>query len=251
MLGASGGCGVTEIAIELGRELGKRGEKTVVVDGDELSPSMAQRLNLPLHPNLRTAVDVVEHGTGRLSECLVGIASNLEILTGLPHPKDWVEMRSSDMEALLSELACGRPQLVVNASPLIEDLSSFGGADRFGISRAAISSADTLVVVCPPTPMGVARLLDRVADLTALADGKPVHVVVSRTQKSTFKRNEIEREIERSIAAASVHFIPNDLHVETAAWDGTLVAAGEFTKAIASGLAPLIPEPAAAGVRER
>ena len=123
VLGASGGCGVTEIAIELGRELGKRGEKTVVVDGDELSPSMAQRLNLPLHPNLRTAVDVVEHGTGRLSECLVGIASNLEILTGLPHPKDWVEMRSSDMEALLSELARGRPQLVVNASPLIEDLS--------------------------------------------------------------------------------------------------------------------------------
>ena len=80
--------------------------------------------------------------------------------------------------------------------------------------------------------MGVARLLDRVADLTALADGKPVHVVVSRSQKGTFKRNEIEREIQRSIAAASVHFIPNDIHVETAAWDGTLVAAGEFTKAI-------------------
>ena len=241
VLGASGGCGVTETAIELARQLGKRGEKTVVVDGDELAPSMAQRLDLPLHPNLRTAVDVVEHGTGRLSECLVGIANNLEVLTGLPHPKDWVEMRASDMEGLLLELSYGRPQLVVNASPLIEDLSSFGGADRFGISRAVVESADALVVVCPATPMGVARLLDRVADLSSLAEGKPVHVVVGRVQKGAFKRNEIEREIQRSIAATSVHFIPNDLRVERAAWEGTLVPGGEFTKAI-DDIAKLIPK---------
>jgi MinD-like ATPase involved in chromosome partitioning or flagellar assembly len=241
VLGASGGCGVTEITIELGHQLAKRGEKTIIVDGDELSPSLAQRLNLPLHPNLRTAVDVVEHGTGRLSECLVGIGSNLEVLTGLPHPKDWVEMRASDMEGLLGELSRGRPQLVVNASPLIEDLTTFGGADRFGISRAVVSTADTLVVVCPPTPMGVARLLDRVADLSELADGKPVHVVVSRAQKGTFKRNEIAREIQRSIASNSVHFLPNDAHVEHAAWEGTLVTNGEFTKAV-TALAPLIPK---------
>jgi hypothetical protein len=89
--------------------------------------------------------------------------------------------------------------------------------------------------------MGVARLLDRVADLTGLADGKPVHVVVQRTQKGTFKRNEIEREIQRSINAASVHFLANDPQVERAAWEGTLVRSGEFTKGVA-GLAPLIPK---------
>lgn len=242
VLGASGGCGVTEIAIELARELGRRGEKTVVVDGDELSPSLAQRLSLPLHPNLRTAVDVVEHGTGRLSECLVSVANNLEVLTGLPHPKDWVEMRGSDIEAVLGELARGRPQIVVNASPLIEDLTLYGGADRFGISRAVVETANAIVVVCPPTPMGVARLIDRVADLAALADMKPVHVVVSRVQKGAFKRNEIQKEIQRSLNAASIHFIPEDGHVEHAAWEGTLVHNGEFSKSIASGLMPVIPK---------
>ncbi len=242
VLGSSGGSGSTEVSIELARSLGRRGERTVLVDGDELAPSLAQRLNLALHPNIRTAVDVVEHGTGRLSECLTAIANNLECMVGIPHPKDWVEMRGSDMSAVLSELARGRPQIVVNASPSIEDLTTFGGADRFGLSRAVAAAADTIVMVCSPTPMGIARLLDRVADLATISDNKPTHVVVNRTQKGTFKRNEIAREIQRSFGPAGIHFIPADPRVERAAWEGTLVPAGEFTKAISSGLTPGIPK---------
>lgn len=251
VLAASGGTGATEVAIELGRALGKRGERTVVVDGDDLAPSLAQRLNLALHPNLRTAVDVVEHGTGRLSECLTAVASNLEIIVGIPHPKDWVEMRGSDMTAVLTELVRGRPQVVVNASPMIEDLTSFGGADRFGVSRAVAEAADDIVIVCSPTPMGVARLLDRVADLMELGNNKPVHVIVNRVQKSTFKKNEIQREIERSFGPQSIHFIPADLKVEKACWEGTLVPSGEFTRSITHSVLPVIPKVVFAKTRGR
>lgn len=239
---ASGGSGATEVAVELARTLGKRGERTVLLDGDELAPSIAQRLNLALHPNIRTAVDVVEHGTGRLSECLTQVANNLEVMVGIPHPKDWVELRGSDVAAVLGELVRGRPQVVVNASPSLEDLTTFGGADRFGISRAVVGAADALVIVCPPTPMGVARLLDRVADLDGIADGKPIHVVINRMQKGTFKRNEIAREIQRNFTPAGVHFLPGDQRVERAAWEGTLVASGEFTKAVAQEITPGIPK---------
>jgi len=241
VFGASGGTGATEIAVELSRALGRRGEKTVLVDSDELAPSVAQRLNLALHPNLRTAVDVVEHGTGRLAECLTGIASNLEVIVGLPHPKDWVEMRGNDMTALLGELSRGRPQVVINSSSSIEDLTTFGGADRFGMSRAVVSSADTIVLVCSPSPMGIARLIDRVADLSELADGKPIHVVVNRTPKGNFKRNEIAKEIERSLGPAGIHFLPADPKVERAGWEGTLVPNGDFTKSIALGIMKAIP----------
>lgn len=239
--GASGGCGVTEVATELARALGRRGERTVLVDGDELAPCLAQRLSLALHPNLRTAVDVVEHGTGRLAECLTVIASNLEVLVGIPHPKDWVELRGSDMSAVVEELARGRPQVVVNASPEIEDLTAFGAADRFGMSRAAINAADSVVIVCTPTPVGVARLIDRVAELTEFVDNKPIHIAINRVQKGTFKRNEIKREIERSFTPASLHFLPSDPRVERAGWEGTLIPAGEFTRAVASSLAGVIP----------
>lgn len=242
VLGASGGTGATEISIELARALGRRGERTVVVDGDELAPSLAQRLNLSLHPNIRTAVDVVEHGSGRLSECLTTIASNLETLVGLPHPRDWIELRGTDMTAVIDELARGRPQVVINCSPAIEDLAGFGGADRYAMTRAAIISADVIVVICPPTPMGVARLIDRVAELALLAEGKPVHVVVNRTQKGTYKRNEIAREIQRNFSPAGIHFIAIDPKVEKAAWEGTLTPRGEFTKAISTSIAAMIPK---------
>lgn len=242
VLGASGGCGVTEVAIELARSLGRRGERTVMVDGDEVAPSLAQRLNLALHPNLRTAVDVVEHSTGRLAECLTAIANNLEVLVGLPHPKDWVELRGSDMLNVIEDLARGRPQVVVNTAPYVEDLTTFCGADRFGISRAAISIANTVVIVCSPTPVGVTRLVDRVADLSETIDGKPVHVVVNRTSKGTFKRNEISREIERNFKAAGVHFLAEDPRVERAGWEGTLVPGGEFTKSLETTLTPAIPK---------
>lgn len=240
VFGASGGSGVTEVAIELARALGRRGERTVLVDADEMAPSLAQRLSLSLHPNLRTAVDVVEHGTGRIPDTLTTIATGLEVLVGLPHPRDWVEVRGSDLTAVVGELSRGRGQIVVNASPFIEDLAPFG-ADRFGVSRAVIAGADDVIVVCPPTPVGIARLIDRAAELSELAAGKPLHVVVNRNQSGKFKQKEILAEIGRSFNATTVTFLPADTKVEKASWDGTLVAAGEFTKAVDSEVAVLIP----------
>jgi len=251
VIGAGGGCGATEVSIELARGLGRRGERAVVIDGDELAPSLAQRLNLGLHPNVRTAVDVVEHGTGRLAECLVAVAHNLEVLVGLPHPKDWVELRGSEMAAVVEEITRGRPQVVVNAAPCIENLAPHGGPDRFGMSRAVIAAADAVAIVCQPTPTGISRLLDRVSEVTALAAGKPIHVVVNRTQRGSFKRNEIAHEIQRSFVPAGIHFLPADPRVERAAWEGTLVPSGDFTKAVASDLVPSVPRTIATSARPR
>lgn len=251
VIAASGGSGATEIAIELGHYLARRGEKTVIVDADEVAPSVAQRLNLPLHPNLRTAIDVVEHGTGRLGECLIAISGGLETLVGLPHPKDWVEMRGTDLTAVVSELVRGRPQIVMNTSPFIEDLAAFGGVDRFAVSRAAIDAADLVIMVCPPTPMGIARMLDRVSDLGELVAGKPLHVVINRTPKASFKRKEIGREIERNFTPEGIHFIPDDARIEKAAWNGTLLNGGSFARAIAATLGPSIPRVATPTKRGR
>lgn len=242
VLGTSGGVGASEIALELARALGKRGERAVVIDADEMVPSLAQRLGVQLHPNIRTAVDVVEHGTGRLIDCLTNVGPNLEALVGLPHPRDWVEIRGPEIEAVIREVSRGRHQVVVNASPNIEDLAPFGSADRFAASRAAVSLADSIVLVCPPTPMGIARLIDRVADLDEIAQDTAVHVIINRAPKNSGKRKEIAREIERNFRPNSLHFISNDNRVEAAAWDGVLVSSGEFTRIVDDALAPLIPQ---------
>lgn len=241
LLGTSGGVGATEIALELSRGLAGRGERTVLVDGDDVVPSVAQRLALPLHPNLRTAIDAVSHDTGRLNECLIGVARGLDILVGLPHPKDWVELRASDMHAVLQALTQIRPQVIVNTSPFVEDLTSFGGVDRFALTRAAIEAAATVALVCPSNPIGIARLLDRVTDIAELAEGKPLHVVVNHAEKSTHTRKEIANEIERNFTPAGIHFVPTDPKVGTALWSGKFVKNGHFTHAISATLVPSMP----------
>ncbi|MDQ4129585.1 MAG: hypothetical protein M3133_01105 [Actinomycetota bacterium] len=231
--GPPGGVGGTEVAIGLAAELGRRGRRCVLVDGDEVAPSVAQRLGLPLHPNLRTAIDVVEHRTGDLLDALTGLpGAGAHTLCGLPNPRDWPEVRPSELLAVVEELTIRFEHLVINTSHAIEDLSGLGNPPRFGLTRALLACADQLVVVGDSTPVGVARLLDWVADLRALAPRTPLHVAVNKAPHDGFKRSELNHEICRTIPVPAVHFLPFDGKVEQAAWDGTLVGAGGFTRAL-------------------
>ncbi len=64
--GVSDGVGVTEVAVALARGISSE-LKVALVDVDPTWPSIAQRLDLPLHPNNRTALDIVSHGSGDLT----------------------------------------------------------------------------------------------------------------------------------------------------------------------------------------
>ncbi|HEX5096992.1 MAG TPA: hypothetical protein VFX21_13290, partial [Acidimicrobiia bacterium] len=59
VVGGPPGSGRTEIAVALAGVL-----RGALVDADDVSPSIAARLGLPIEPNLRTAVDALEHGSG-------------------------------------------------------------------------------------------------------------------------------------------------------------------------------------------
>ncbi len=229
--GPSGGVGGTEVAIGLAAELGRRGGRCVLIDGDEVAPSIAQRLGLPLHPNLRTAIDVVEHRSGDLVETLTDIVgTGTQALCGLANPRDWPEVRPSELLAVVEELAIRFDHLVVNTSHAIEDLSGFGSPPRFGLTRTLLACADQVVGVGASTPVGVARLLDWVADLRALAPRTPLHVALNKAPDGGFKRREFNEEVCRTLPLPAVYFLPRDDKVEQAAWDGTLVPSGGFTR---------------------
>ncbi len=57
---------------------------TVLVDVDEVAPSVAQRLGLRLLPNLRTAIDVVQHRSGDLGPSLAGGMAGSASCAGSP-----------------------------------------------------------------------------------------------------------------------------------------------------------------------
>ena len=251
VLAVSGGAGATEVALALAGVLGGRGERTVLVDADEVAPSLAQRLAQPLVPNLRNAVDALERGVGRLEESLVVLAQRdggFELLCGLANPRDWPDLRPDSVAEVVGELARAHGQVVVNAGPRTEEVTAPGGLARHGITRAMVLVADQLVAVGSATPIGLARLLGWLGDHADLARSKPLHVALNQAPSGMFKRSELEREVLRSFLPSSLHLLPGDKRVEEAVWNGHTVPGGPFVKAVQS-LASELPVAPVAPVR--
>ena len=235
--GPPGGCGASEVAVELARAGRRRGETSLLVDADEVAPSLAQRLGLPPIPNIRTAIDALFHGAGRLHDALLPVAAGgFELLAGLANPADWPQVRPHEAAEVVAELRGLRDHVIVNVGAHTEDLTRFGAADRYGVTREVLGAADVVVGVGIATPVGVARLVAWIADVVVLAPGRPVHLVVNKAPASRFVRGEVEAELLRTYAPASLTVVPLDATVEKAAWRGELVAHGPFTRAV-EGLA--------------
>lgn len=241
VVGGPPGGGATELAVELAQAWSLERALVALVDADDVQPAVAQRLGLSIEPNLRTAVDAVEYGMGGLPGSLLRVPDgSFDVLCGLPNAAAWSQVRPGEVLDVLDAVAASHEVVVVDVSNRIEDVSVGVGRSRYGITRAAIGAAGMLVAVGPGTPVGVTRLLGWIADARSLADA-PVHVVVNRCPTDGFRRAEIADEIERTFAPAALWFVPNDIRVETAAWEGSLVPTGPFTRAVAALAAEVLP----------
>ncbi len=239
--GPIGGTGSTEIAIGIAARLGEAGRRVVLVDGDETVPSIAQRLDLPIHPNIRTAIDILEHRTGPVSGVIHAV-DPIGVLTGLPNVNDWSEVRPNQIVDLVGELTSVFDHVVVNVGSHIEALGFGGAHERFGISRRLLEIADRVIAVSLPTPVGIARTLGWLAEVDRLTGGTAVDLLVNRAPRDQFRRGELIEEITRTYQPASFGFMPTDDQVERAGWDGVLVARGRFKKALDRWVDRFVPE---------
>ncbi|HEX6311771.1 MAG TPA: hypothetical protein VF152_09100 [Acidimicrobiia bacterium] len=250
-VGGPSGAGATEIAVEMARACSGGRGGVALVDGDDVLPSIAQRLGLGIEPNLRTAVDAVEYGMGEVCSAFVPAPDGaFEILCGLPNVASWSQVRPGEVLDVLDVAAASRSTVLVDVSNRLEDVAAGTGRGRYGITRAVVAAAGVVVVVGNGSPVGVTRLLGWVADARALTDA-PVHVVVNRGPSDGYRRAEIADEIERTFPPASLSFVPHDERVDRAAWAGAPVAPGPFTRAVAGVVAAALPPPSANGARAR
>lgn len=231
--GPAGGPGATEVALALAGAAARRRQRAVLVDLDDAAPSVAQRVGLPLHPNIRTAIDVVQHWRGQLTDTVMPVdGAGFGALVGLPSPRDWSDVRPGEAVDVLHELGAVNDHVIVNVGHRIEELGgSQTGSGRYALSRAALAAADAILAVATAAPVGVVRLLDWIAEVRAIAVA-PLHVAFNRAPTARFKRAEIEDELRRSYSPPSITFLPADRRVEAAAWAGRVVAGGPFVRAI-------------------
>jgi MinD-like ATPase involved in chromosome partitioning or flagellar assembly len=230
-VGGPPGVGRTEIAIELAIAAA-RTTTVVLADCDDVAPAVAQRLGLALEPNLRTAIDAVEHGRGDLGSCFQQHrGTKLSILGGIPNSTSWMQVRPSEVLRVVDRLAAVAEIVVVDGIGSLQDL---GGPPRgrFATARALAIEADVLVAVCDASPVGIARLLAWIVEARGLAPVTPIVVAVNRAPSAAFRRGELYDEIASSIDVAHIAFVGVDRRVVDAAWDGRPVARGRFTRTV-------------------
>jgi MinD superfamily P-loop ATPase len=234
VVGGPPGTGRTEIAIELAVASARRAN-TLILDADDVGPAVAARLHMPLEPNLRTAIDAVEHARGDLARCVVGDgASGLRAVCGLPNASSWAHVRPGEVVRVAERLTRESDVVVADLGGPIEDVQTAAGRGRYATARALLARADIVVCVCDASPTGVGRLLAWIVDARSIAPAIPFFAVVNRAPNARFRRGELFEELTTTAPLHDVTFVPADARVSDAAWNGTAVGRGSFTRAVSS-----------------
>ena len=227
VLGPIGGVGATEIAIGIAANL-SRSRTTTLIDLDQATPSVAQRLDLPLHPNLMTAVDAAHHSPGEMSRAILA-HELVDVVGGQAKPGVTQELAPVEVEGLLDEL--GKTGYEV----LVADL----GAPS--LKSLDLIHLDALIAVGLANPVGIARLVRTVGLLGSRPDPPDTVALVNRVGSGSVRRQEIRAETARLLPTIPVILLPEDSRLERAAWDGVTPTRGPFAKALRS-VASLIDE---------
>jgi MinD-like ATPase involved in chromosome partitioning or flagellar assembly len=233
--------GVAEVAVNVASHLTKTGGSTALVDLDTVNPAIAQRLDLPILPNLLTASDHVRNGRFG-PESVLNHDSGFDVIPGLANPREWDELSLVDAGELIDGLGENYAVTIAVVHSLLEDLAPLSGLEgRFDVGRHMMEKADEIIITSAGSPVGLVRTLNTISDVRNLTQA-PVHVVVNRMPRDGFMRGEWSRELERTFSPASLWFLPYDPRIPRAAWDGRLIERGPFGKAMRQMATELVAE---------
>lgn len=224
--GVTGGVGATEMALGLAGALAAITD-VGLVDLDPVWPSVAQRLDLPLYPNLRTAVDMTMqnqddlsqafHSVGRIK--VVGGTADRGVASPIPHP---------ELNLFLNDFSG-------DVDVLVADLGRFDQSIR-GVLR----EMDTVALVSGADPVAVTRALHTIESLVSLVDPSQVLVVANLFHGRRFYLSEIRAELQAAYPDVPVVTVRLDGRISDAAWNGRLPSRGSFTRTMRQ-IAALIP----------
>jgi MinD-like ATPase involved in chromosome partitioning or flagellar assembly len=242
-------------------ELARRGARTTLVDVDPYGGAVAQHLGvLDEVSGLLSAARLTGDGVleARFASVPRALGDRLAVVTGLPRPDRYAEVRAGVVEHL-AEVAASHGHVVVDTGFSLEDEPAGDLAARPGrnhLTLGAVDVADEVVVVGSADPLGLSRLARGLVELRERRAGVPVRVVVNRMRASLgWSEREIVGMVEGFARLAGVHFLPDDRVTA----DRALVTGSSITEAAETDLAralgllvdALVPSSVPAHRRER
>ncbi|UMG91772.1 hypothetical protein [Nocardioides sp. TF02-7] len=240
--GPAGAPGRTTVAAGVAAELAGRGLRTVLVDADPYGGAVAQQLGiLDEVSGLLSAARLVAGGAldERFATVQRRLSDELRVVTGLPRPDRWVEVRPGALGAIV-ERARSEAQVVLDTGFSIEqDRAADVGVrpERNGLTLEALEAADDVLLVGAADPVGLARLARSLADARELLPATRIRLVVNRMRPTLgWREADVVAMLRGFGDHTGVHFLPDD----QAAVDRALVAGRTLLEA---GESPLHPRP--------
>jgi len=249
--GPAGAPGRTTLALGLAAELAARGAPTLVVDADPHAGSVAQHLGVMDEVSgLLAAARYAATGDleTRFASTQRDVGNGLRVLTGLPRPDRWVEVRAGTIEQIVEAAATQGHVVVDTGFALEEEPVEFGSLPgRNSMTLGALAMADEVVVVGSADPVGLSRLARGLVELRDVTGGAPVRVVINRMRGSLgWSERDIAGLVEGFTRLRGLHFVPDDrAAVDHALIAGrTLVESGDsgVRRALADVVDRLVPE---------
>jgi len=217
--GPAAGVGITEVAISLAWGISKT-IPVVLLDLDQVWPSIAQRLGLPLHPNIRTALDHAFHEPARVHSALFEFDSSLHVLGGLADGGTGARLSRHDSLTLIDALEPSADVVVADLGPLPQ------------VERGLVREFDSMLVVGRGDPVGLTRVVRAVSSVFDEDSSSSVLVVLNGADRSKFRQAEAFAEIARDLPGVVVASVPFDARVSRAAWDGDLRFGTGFRRSV-------------------
>lgn len=185
--GPVGSPGRTTVAVNLAAEAAEPADPVMLVDLDTYGAAVAQVLAvLDEAPGVAAAARAADKGTldrSTLTGCAPEVSPGLRVLTGMPRPDRWTELREHALQDVLAQCAATVTLTVVDIGFCLEadeELSFDTTAPRRnGAALAALEVADQVVVVGSADPVALQRLV-RGLDQLAAVTSAPTTVVVNR-----------------------------------------------------------------------
>ncbi|MDP3891705.1 hypothetical protein [Nocardioides sp.] len=214
--GAAGAPGRSTVATGVAAELAARGTRTILVDADPWGGALAQQLGiLDEASGLLAAARLSAGGdlAGRFASVQRAVNEQLTVITGLPRPDRWIEVRSGAIEHLV-EVGREQGHVIIDVGFSLEQdpASDFGSRPgRNTMTLDALAAADEILVVGSADPLGLSRLARGLVDLRELQLGTPLRVVVNRMRAGLgWTPQDIAGMVEGFARIAGLHFLPDD-----------------------------------------
>ncbi len=228
--GPTGAPGRTTVAVNLAAELASLGVSSALLDLDTYGASVAQVLGvLDEAPGLAAAARASETGAldaAALARLLVEVTPGLRVLTGIPVPSRWPEVRPAAVEDIIRSARVLVDVVVIDCAFSVEDDEELSydtrAPRRNGATLTALEHSDRLVVVGAADPVGLQRLVRAVQTVREIPAPSP-EVVVNRVRASAVgarPERRIGDALERFAGLDELTFLPDD----PAATDAALLA---------------------------